>query len=420
MNESNLMKDQIVLNIENPQQLEYLYRTNPTEFKKGFEQAYSEFQSCIPAQFWFERLREEYPTRKLITQKSWILILTLSLMAGFTAKIPHFTNISEEWYYPRNLGFVVFPMLIILFSILRKQKLTYLLTVLFFVFLSAVYINILPSNNSSDTLILACIHLPLFLWSLLGFSYSGFNLKNNSLRIDFIRYNADLLILSTLLVLSLAILSAASISLFSLLGLHIEEFYFRNIAIWVFAAIPIVGSYLVYNNSTLVKHISPLIARGFAPLVLIMLVAYLIAMLTTGKDPYNDREFLIVFNLLLIGVLAIIFFSLVENFKVKINRWNIIILLMLSLLTIVINGIALSAILFRISQWGITPNRIAVFGSNILILINLCIVSFLLFKSIKNTQNIQKIESQMANYLFIYGLWTTVVTFLFPIIFGFN
>src|SRR5690606_41200120 len=94
-----------------------------------------------------------------------------------------------------------------------------------------------------------------------------------------------------------------------------------------------------------------------------MLVAYLVAIIYSGKDPYTDREFLLFFNLLLIGVMAIIFYSVAESsgIKAKLQVW---VLFLLSLLTIAVDGIALSAILFRITEWGITPNRAAVLGSN--------------------------------------------------------
>ncbi len=95
-------------------------------------------------------------------------------------------------------------------------------------------------------------------------------------------------------------------------------------------------------------------------------------------------------------------------------------LFVLSVVTIVINGIALSAILFRISEWGITPNRLAVLGGNILILINLLLVTFRLFKAIKNDNEINKVENSIASYLPIYSLWTILVTFVFPIIFYFK
>jgi len=62
----------------------------------------------------------------------------------------------------------------------------------------------------------------------------------------------------------------------------------------------------------------------FTPLVLTTLVIYLIAVIGTGKDPYNDRDFLLIFNLLLIGVMAIILFSIAETSKNSDSKteWN--------------------------------------------------------------------------------------------------
>ncbi|WP_439882026.1 hypothetical protein ACSX1A_02465 [Pontibacter sp. MBLB2868] len=52
------------------------------------------------------------------------------------------------------------------------------------------------------------------------------------------------------------------------------------------------------DHPDLVNKVSPVIARIFSPLVLVMLVIYLFAILYSGKNPYSDREFLIIFNLL--------------------------------------------------------------------------------------------------------------------------
>jgi hypothetical protein len=51
-----------------------------------------------------------------------------------------------------------------------------------------------------------------------------------------------------------------------------------------------------------------------------MLVVYLIAIVYSGKNPYNNREFLLIFNALLIGVMAIIFFSVAETSKTTKNN----------------------------------------------------------------------------------------------------
>jgi hypothetical protein len=151
-----------------------------------------------------------------------------------------------------------------------------------------------------------------------------------------------------------------------------------------------------------------------------MLVVYLSAIIYSGKDPYNDREFLMIFNSLLIGVMAIIFFSIAETAKTTQSRAEVIVLFLLSLVTIIVNGIALSAIVFRISEWGITPNRAAVLGSNVLILINFLLVIAQLFKVLYRKSDLADVGRAIAFYLPVYGLWTIVVTFLFPLIFGFK
>jgi uncharacterized membrane protein YozB (DUF420 family) len=151
-----------------------------------------------------------------------------------------------------------------------------------------------------------------------------------------------------------------------------------------------------------------------------MLVIYLVAIVYSGKNPYNDREFLLIFNTLLIGVMAIIFFSIAEAAKTELRKTEIWIITLLAMVTIIVNGIALSAILFRISEWGITPNRAAVLGTNILILINLFLVTKQLFGVLSKKEAIGSVGKVIAFYLPVYVVWTVIVTFLFPLVFGFR
>ena len=226
--------------------------------------------------------------------------------------------------------------------------------------------------------------------------------------------------MTAIIIIAGGLLTGVTLGLFRLIDIQLEEFYFQYIGIWGLAASPIVATYLVQTNPHLVNKVSPVIAKVFTPLVLITLLIYLIALIYTGKDPYNDREFLLIFNMLLLGVMAIIFFSIAETSKNSDSKINTVMLLGLSIVTIIINGIALSAILFRISEWGITPNRLAVLGPNILILTNLFLVTYWLFKAVKDNTGIDKVGNSIALFLPIYSLWTVLVTFVFPIIFNFK
>lgn len=410
----------IITSIDNPKQLEKLYQDNKIAFKTEFNSLYPELTDHKLADYWHERLNYEGSDISWGSKKELIIVITLALIAGVIAKLPALLNINPILFYQRNLGLIIFPILTAYFVWRKKLSIKKIAFAGIAFLISVVFINLLPANNKSDTLILSCIHLLLLLWAVLGFTYVGDNLQDYRNRIDFLRYNGDLVIMTGLLAIAGGILTGITIGLFLVIGLNIEKFYFEYIAIFGGAALPIVATYITQTNPQLVNKVSPVIAKIFSPLIVIMLMIYLAAILFLGKDPYNDRDFLMVFNFLLIGVMAIILFSVAGTFKKNENRVDSSILFALSIVTIIVNGIALSAILFRISEWGITPNRLAVLGANILMLSNLLMVSFRLFKSVSKKGGTSDVEKSISMFLPIYILWTIVVTFIFPFLFHFK
>jgi len=414
------MRNEIKNNIDNPGQLEKLYRANKPIFKREFNLVFPDIQETTTARIWKERLNFESEEISWGTNKELIFVIMASFIAGIIAKIPEFTGLDPEYFYPRNIAFVVFPLLTVYFAWKQKVRTKKLIIVSLAVLVSVIYINLLPNNDKSDTLILAFIHLPLLLWSILGFTFVGGKLNNYQKWLEFLRYNGDLVVMTTILLIAGGLMTGITLGLFELIDLSIKEFYFEYIAIWGLAASPIVGTYLVRTNPQLVNKVSPVIAKVFTPLLLIMLVIYLFAVIFTGKDPYIDRNFLLIFNVLLIGVMAIILFSIAETSKNSDSKIGALALLGLSIVTIIVNGIALSAIVFRISEWGITPNRLAVLGSNILIITNLLIVTFRQFQAMKDSNKVEKVENSIASFLPVYIVWAILVTFVFPMLFNFE
>lgn len=412
------MKEEIINNINYPVELEKLYRDNKTAFKSAFNSVYPEISSIKAAQVWHARLNFENEEISWGTRKELLFVITASVIAGLVAKIPAFAKINEENFYQRNLGFIVFPLLAIFFLWKHDIKTRTWLFIMSLFIISAVFINLLPGYLRNDTLILSCIHLPILLWTITGYCFAGADLKNYHKRLDFLRYNGDLLVMTAIILIAGGILAGITMGLFSLISIDIQNFYIKYIITGGLAATPIIATYLVRKNPHLVSRVSPVIAKVFTPLVLITLVVYLVAILVIRKDPYNDRDFLLIFNLLLIGVMAIILFSIAEMSKNYSGKAAVILLFALSIVTIIINGIALSAILFRISEWGITPNRLAVLGGNGLILSNLTMVSYHLFKAINDSTAIEKAEKSIAVFLPVYSLWAAIVTFIFPFIFN--
>jgi hypothetical protein len=414
------MRNEILAHLNDPGHLERLYRNNKVPFKREFSTIYPELRGNALADFWNERLHYETDDINWGTTRELLLVIIAGLIAGLIAKIPSIFPIDAEFFYPRNIGFIFLPLLLAYFAWKNNLQPKRLAVMGGIMLISLVYINSLPASTTSDTLVLACIHLLVLLWVLLGAAFVGNNLTDYSKRLDYLRYNGDLVVMTTLILIAGAIMTGLTIGLFSLIGFWIEQLYFEYVGIFGLAAAPIVGTYLTQTNPQLVSKVSPVIAKIFSPLVLITLVIYLGAIVYSGKDPYNDREFLIIFNLLLIGVMAIIFFSVAESSRSNASTSANWVLLLLSVVTILVNGIALSAILFRIAEWGITPNRLAVMGGNMLMLVNLLLVTVKLLRVVQSKADTNQVGNVIARYLPIYAVWAVVVLYLFPFLFGFK
>jgi hypothetical protein len=120
------------------------------------------------------------------------------------------------------------------------------------------------------------------------------------------------------------------------------------------------------------------------------------------------------------GVMALILFSVAEAAKNANSKFNLVMLFSLSVLTIIVNCIALAAISFRLIEYGMSPNRIAVLGGNLLIFINLVLVCYKLFLASFKNAGIEDIERSIASYLPVYAIWTGLMAFLIPLIFQFK
>jgi len=416
------MKEIIKEFINNPEKLEQLYHDDKSDFESGFREVYPEIEKSELSKFWLIRLDyNKLPEKLKKSNLTDILILIAAcLLTGFLIKIPDIFKVRlAEIFYEKNAGIIVFfGLTLYTFWTNKVLELKRLLPVLFTFLLLTVYVNLLPSVTGSDTINLIYIHLPIFVWSVFGFVFIDFNLPDKIKRIEFIRHNGDLAILMAIIVIAGGILTGITVGLFQAIGINIENFYMKNVVIIGAVSVPIVATYILKNYTVLTNKIAPIIANIFSPLVLLTAVVFLVALSISGKDPYSDREFLLLFNIMLLGVMAVIVFSITETSTNGRQKFSEMILFILSVLTVIIDLIALSAIFYRLSTFGITPNRLAVLGSNILILVNLALLIVDLYKVNFKKALIRDIDLTIAKYVPVYLIWILFVVFGFPLIFN--
>ena len=422
------MKERIIAAADSPRELERLYRADRTAFTRSFPAAFAEQSDATVLQVWQERLffqeAEAVPNASSSGQPSWDIRVTvlLSFLAGTLVKLPQWLSWpDDEWFYSRNLGGIMIGALIAFFCLLkplRKRTAGIITAVLIG---SLFYLNLLPADTDAQTVVLSCLHIPFFFWSLLGITFVGGNWKDLSGRMDYVRYNGELLIYTTIILIGGMVLTGVTGMLFTLINLDdFMEWYMQNVVVYGMTASPIVATLLVERIVGDRLKLAPLFAKVFTPLFLLTLVVYLFTMLLDMSRPFTDRDFLIAFNVLLLVVLGLCILSISERGSgetaVTVDFMNIL----LAGVTLAVDVIALAAILFRLTSYGFTPNRIAVLGANLLVFGHLAGVLRYYLRFTAGKIGVDRLERWIVAYLPAYTAWTLFVAVGFPLLFRFS
>ena len=414
------MKQQIIDSINDPDRLEALYRQDQGNFEKYFSEISGEYDSSL-VRFWQIRLTpDRTAVRTGLQLRDLIEVLAIALFTAILVLIPAlFTGVNREFFYLRDIALIAFNGLIIYSYRLNKvagiKKWMLYGAVLI---ITCLYINLLPTGTS-DSIILAELHVPLMLWCFFGLTYVQFDHRNLTGRMNFIRFSGELIIMTGLILLAGGVLTAVTMGLFNVIGMNIMKFYTDFIAIPGGVAAPVIAFYLIRTYPGITNKIAPVIARVFTPVVLITLTVYLFSLLFSKNSILENRELLIVFNVMLLGVLTLILFSISGINRETSGKNSVMALFLLSAMAVIINSIALAAIISRVLD-GLTPNRTVVLITNILVFINLILIAVKLYRVRFKGAPSEIIEKSVAEYLTVYAVWTVIAIFIVPVVFGFR
>lgn len=418
-----MMENMIRENLENPEELEKLYRSNRQEFESIFRISYPEMAGNRLAEYWNIRLQYDYAGEAAsVHSPGLIRLLLVCLVCGFLIKLPAiFPGIDQLAFYEKNAAMVIFGGMILYSFSLRGFAPRRQFQITAGILIAAgLYINLLPEAGERHSIMLAYLHFPVVLLGIYALVFTSYQLKNNKLRMDFIRYSAELIIMSGLILAAGMALLGLSMGLFYTIGMDAEKVLTEYIAMWGAVSAPVVAIYLVRRYPAITSRIAPALARIFSPLVLITLLIFLASIPLSGKNLYQDREFLLIFNIMLLAVVAIIAFS-IPAFKQKTKPGiQETMLLALAAIALVINLLALSAIIYRIGEFGFSPNKTAVLGANLLMSAHLLLITTGITRVVFGKKTLVLVENILTAYLPLYVIWALLVVLTFPFIFATN
>jgi hypothetical protein len=342
--------------------------------------------------------------------------------AAASIKVPELFGMRVEEdasFYGPNVSLFALPWLAAYLAWCRqaRRRLIGILVALFA--LGAVAANAYPLTDTSQSVVVTSIHLPIALWLVVGVAYAADDWRSSRWRMDFIRFTGEWFVYFVLIALGGNVLIAFMFGAFKAIGIVPEEFITQWLLPCGAVATVVVAGWLVEAKQSVVENIAPVLARLFTPLFTAVLLAFLVAIAWTSAGIDVEREALILFDLLLVVVLGLLLYSISAREPLAPPGLFDTLQLALVVSALAIDVLVLLAITGRITEYGATPNKAAALGENIILLANLAWSAWLLLRFARRHTPFAALERWQTGYLPVYAAWAWIVVFAFPPLFNY-
>lgn len=347
----------------------------------------------------------------------------LAVAAGTSIKAPELFGVHigaepDVWVYLLNLSLFTFPFLAALFVWKRGIPQRNWAWIAAPFLLGAVVVNAIPFAPEADLTGLAVLHLPMALWFAVGVAYAGGRWRDQVQRMNFVRYSGEGFIYFALIALGGGVLMGFTAFVFQAIGMDAETLVTQWILpVGAMGAVVIAG-WLVEAKQSVIENMAPVLTLIFTPLFTILLLTFLVTMAVTGSAIGIEREVLIGFDLLLVLVVGLVLYAISARDPLAEPRFFDGLQLVLVAAALIVDALALWAILARITEFGFTPNRVAALGENLILLANLAGAAVLYARLLTRKSGFAAMERWQTAFLPVYAVWAWMVVVVFPFVFG--
>lgn len=357
------------------------------------------------------------------TRLDWLVMVVCAGVAALSIKIPILFGYDWEDDYGvfiRNIGLFALVPLAAYFAWRRKVSVMTIGVLVLLAGLGVVGANVYPLTNEAHTSVLSALHLPLALWFVVGIAYVGGDWRNHQRRMDFIRFTGEAFIYYVLIALGGGVLTGITFAVFDNIGIDVEEFVSNWLLPCGALAAVVVAGWLVEAKQSVIENMAPVLTKLFTPLFTVLLVAFVVAMLSSGRGINVQRDVLILFNLVLVVVLGLLLYSISARDPMARPGFFDRLQFALVIAAVVIDVLVLVAVADRTTDaFGFTPNRVAALGENAVLLGNLAWSAVLLGAFVAGRGLFSRLERWQTTYLPVYALWAWVVVLAFPPLFDY-
>lgn len=353
----------------------------------------------------------------------WVEALIFAAAVGVVAQVVRVAaeaSDGEPWWLLRNVSLFVLPFLAGYFARRRQLDLRgWALTAAPFV-VAGLVVNLYPYREGSATELLVGLHLPVVLWFAVALPYMGGTIRSHERRMDFVRFTGEWAIYYVLIALGGGVLLGLTGLILEPIGPDLAE----RVIEWVLpsgaAGAVIVAGWLVESKQRVVENMAPVLTMVFTPLFAVMLTVAAATYAFTGFAGAFDRELLGVFDALMVVVLGLVLYAMSAREPSEPAGLMDRVQLLAVASALVLDVMVLASMVARIGDLGMTPNRAAALGLNLVLLANLAGSAWLSIRFVTGRTAFHRLERWQTSYLPIFTLWTATVVALLPPLFAFT
>ena len=355
-----------------------------------------------------------------------LVAVGLAVAAGVAIKIPELFGVHlngpdrDVSFYIRNFSLFVLPFLAGFFAWKRGMEFAGRLWLMAPFMAAALVMNLFPFTPEGHTELLAALHLPMALWLTVGVAYAGGAWRDHDQRMNYVRFSGEWFIYFALIALGGGVLMGTTMFIFGAIGLDAEFLLNEWILPCGVMGAVIIAGWLVEAKQSVIENMAPVLTLLFTPLFTLVLLAFLGTMVWTGSAIDVEREVLIGFDLLLVVVVGLLLYAIsARDPQAEPGAFDGV-QLVLVICALLVDAVALWAIVARISEFGFSPNRVAALGENLILVVSLGWSAVLYARFLARRIPFAPLERWQTAYIPVYLVWASVVVVVFPLVFRFQ
>ena len=432
------------LNLNDAQATESAYRQavregRGDEFTYEIVQRYSDNPDNLLLSAWYYRLQTAPASEPRPRQWPWRLVVPFSLALSLILWLLSADVFGKEipWLFVSLWGPITACVLIVFFFMAERStqaapaKLSIsnpshyarpLLTVLVIAIIAlATYVTGKNSSGSVQTLLV--LHLPVLCILAVGL-YMAWPFDDQN-TFACIHKWAEVALIAGVMAGAVMAFDAITIGLFSAIRIELDPSVMRWLIIGMLGLIPVLVFSVTYmpeipilEQRFEVAKLILNIARLFLPLTIVVGAVYIASIPANFFQPFQQRDVLIVYNLMLFAVMALLCLATPlheSDVPDRLRTWLRLAILIVAVMAMLVSLYALSATVYRTALGGITINRLTIIGWNVL---NIAILGAFLALQIRSGRArwIPSMQHVARIGLIGYAAWSLFIVLAIPVL----